>query len=200
MLYRKALLQPQETVLIHAAGSGVSSAAIQIAKLLGGFVVTTVSTAEKEAKAKSLGADIVLNSKSRPLKDQLKELRQSLGGRYQDRRGFDVILDHVGKSTFSESLRALTWGGRLVTCGATTGSEIEIDLKPIFFKSLSILGATMGAQSDLKDVLEFVRTKKINPIVDSIYPFLDYPKALAHIEQRRAFGKVLIGLSGGAQT
>lgn len=186
MLTRKARLEAGEWVLIQAGGSGVSVAAIQMAKHLGASVITTVGDSAKAAKARALGADHVIEYKKEPVREALKKILKPVS-----RRGVDVALDHVGVDTFSDSLRALDWGGRLVTCGATTGSVVQVDLKPVFFKNLSILGSTMGSYSDLVQVVDLVTRGKIDAVIDSTFPILDLPKAMQRLESREAFGKVV---------
>jgi NADPH:quinone reductase-like Zn-dependent oxidoreductase len=146
MLTRKAQARPGEVVLIQAGGSAVSSAAIQIAKLIGCTVITTVGSDEKIKKAKELGADLDIPYKKEKFRTSVKEFLKAL---HPNKKGCDVVLDHIGADTFSESLKCLNYGGRLVTCGATSGGEVKLDLKAVFFKNISILGATMGSKSDM---------------------------------------------------
>jgi NADPH:quinone reductase-like Zn-dependent oxidoreductase len=187
MLTRKARLEKGEWVLIQAGGSGVSVAAIQMAKLLGATVITTVGSAEKSEKAKALGADHVIEYKTQPFRDTMKALLKSAG-----RRGVDIAVDHVGKDTFGDSLRSLDWGGRLVTCGSTTGPRVEINLQALFFKNLSILGSTMGSKSDLTEVLSLLEKKKIKAVIDRVFQWNELPQAHAYLESRKAFGKVVL--------
>lgn len=187
MLFGKADLKPGETCLIHAGGSGVSVAAIQMAKMIGATVITTVGNADKAAKAKALGADHVILYKEKPFREELKSILAPLG-----KKGCEVIVDHVGADTFNESLKALAWGGRLVTCGATSGSDIAIDLKLVFFKNLSILGTTMGSKAHLLQIVELVAQHKLKPVVDSTFMMNELPKAQARLESRQAFGKVVV--------
>jgi NADPH:quinone reductase-like Zn-dependent oxidoreductase len=184
MLVDRAGLRAGETVLVLAAGSGVGSAAIQIARLWGATVIATASTAEKRAAAKALGAHhVVDHSASDWGKDVFAATR---------RRGCDVVIEHVGAPTFATSLRALRKGGRLVTCGATAGSEISLDLKPVFFKSLSILGSTMGSRGSLLRVLELVEQGRLHPIVDRVLPLSQVADAHRALEDRAAFGKIVL--------
>jgi NADPH:quinone reductase-like Zn-dependent oxidoreductase len=190
MLTAKAGLRAGESVLVQAGGSGVSIAAIQMAKLLGASVVTTVGSAEKAAKARALGADAVILYREQ---DVVEEARKHVG-----KRGFDVIVDHVGADTFATSLRLLARGGRLVTCGATTGGEVKIDLKAIFFKNLSILGSTMGSKADLLRIVSLVAAGKLRPVVDSRLPMSSLPQALERLERRDVFGKLVLLAEDGA--
>lgn len=187
MLTTKAQVRPGEHVLIQAGGSGVSVAAIQMAKMLGAHVITTVGNEEKAAKAKTLGADHVILYKKSPFRDELKKILAPLG-----KKGCEVVVDHVGANTFNDSVKSLAWGGRLVTCGATSGSDVKIDLKIIFFKNISILGSTMGSKADLIRIVELVHAKKLKAIVDSTMPMSELPQALERLENRQAFGKVVL--------
>ncbi len=187
MLVRKAQVKPGELVLIQAGGSGVSVAAIQIAELLGADVITTVGSDDKIERVRALGADEVVNYKTTPFREVVRKWAAARG-----RKGVDVVVDHVGGETFQESFKCLAWGGRLVTCGATAGAEIKIDLRHLFFKNLSLLGATMGGKADLVRVVGLVGQGKLRPVVDSVFPMADYPKALAKLESRSIFGKVVV--------
>ncbi len=187
MLVSKAQVRAGDLVLIQAGGSGVSVAAIQIAKLRGATVITTVGSDDKTAKARALGADHVINYKKGPFRDEVKKICTSLG-----RKGVDVAIDHVGGETFTESLKALAWGGKIVTCGATAGSAVQIDLKPIFFKNISVLGSTMGSKADLIRVAGLVASGKLKPVVDSVFPMAKYLDAVAKLESRDFFGKIVV--------
>ena len=187
MLTRKVALKAGEFVLVQAGGSGVSIAAIQMAKFLGASVITTVGSKEKEAHARALGADHVILYREQNFRDELKKILQPLG-----RKGVDVAVDHVGADTFQDSIRSLAWGGRLVTCGATSGSKVEIDLKPIFFKNLSIHGNTMGSRADLATVLGLLQSGRLKTVLDSKFPMSGLPQAHARLESRLGFGKVVL--------
>lgn len=187
MLVRKAELRPGEIVLIQAGGSGVSVAAIQIAKLLGAVVLTTVGDEAKAAKAQALGADHAILYRDKPFREEVKKILKGYG-----KKGCDVVLDHVGVTTFQESLRCLKWGGKLVTCGATSGSDITLDLKGVFFKNISILGSTMGSKADLIRIIELIGKCKLRPVVDTVYPIQDLPRAFERLEKRDVFGKLVL--------
>lgn len=187
MLTRKVQLRPGETVLIQAGGSGVSIAAIQIAKMMGAQVITTVGSDDKIAKARDLGADHVINYRKTPFRDELKKILTLHG-----KKGVEVVVDHVGEETFSDSFKSLAWGGRLVSCGATSGSRAEFDLKALFFKNLSVLGSTMGSKSDLIRIVELVRTGKLRPVIDSVFTMAEYVNACAKLESRQVFGKIVV--------
>lgn len=184
MLKTRARVQPGERVLVHAAGSGVSTAAIQIAKLLGAQVFTTAGSDEKCARGLALGAEEAVNYKTA---DFVTEARRWTGG-----RGVDVVVDHVGADTFERSLRCLAKGGRYVTCGATSGFELKTDFRLVFFKSLSILGSTMGGSHELATVFALVASGRLRPIVDRVFPFERIAEAHQHLASRAGFGKVVL--------
>ncbi len=190
MIFRKTQLKPGETVLIQAAGSSVSIAAIQMAKMIGATVITTAGSEEKELKAIALGADHVIPYKIRPFREELKKILKNLG-----KKGCEVVIDHVGSDTFIDSVKSLTWGGRLACCGATSGSEIKLDLKLLFFKNLALHGATMGSKADLIKIIGLVHARKLRTVVYQILSISDLPKALQLIEDRKVFGKVVLKVS-----
>ena len=184
MVVEKAQVSPGQTVLVQAAGSGVSSAAIQIAKLLGARVITTTSTEEKAARARELGADHVVNYMK---EDFVAECKKLTG-----KRGVDVVIDHVGGDVFAKSVLAATRGGRIVTCGATAGFKPDLDLRQVFFRQIEILGSTMGSKGSLFRILELVKEKKLRPIVDRTFPLFEAKEAHKVLEERKAFGKVVL--------
>jgi len=188
MLKSRARVQPGEWVLVHAAGSGVSSAAIQIAALLGARVITTAGTDEKCARGLSLGAEEAINYRTA---DFAREVRRLTSG-----RGVEVVVDHVGADTFERSLRCLVKGGRYVTCGATSGFELKTDFRLVFFKSLSILGSTMGGSHELATVLSLVASGRLHPIVDRVFPLEQIAEAHRHLASREVFGKVVLSFPG----
>lgn len=184
MLKARARVQPGERVVVHAAGSGVSVAAIQIAAFLGARVFTTAGSDEKCAKGRALGAEEAVNYRT---KDFAAEVKRWTGG-----RGVDVVVDHIGADTFERSMRCLARGGRYVTCGATSGYELKTDFRPVFFKSLSILGSTMGGSHELATVLSLVAAGRLRPVVDRVFPFEQIASAHRYLESREAFGKVVL--------
>jgi NADPH:quinone reductase-like Zn-dependent oxidoreductase len=187
MLMRKAELRPGQLVLIQAGGSGVSVAAIQFAKMFGANVITTVGSDFKVEKARALGADHVIQYRKTPFRDEVKKILASYG-----KKGCDIVIDHVGADTFADSLKCLSWGGKLVTCGATSGSNIAVDLKAVFFKNISILGSTMGSKADLIRIVGLAGSGKIKPVVDSVFKMDQLKEAMARLEQRSIFGKVIL--------
>ncbi len=184
MLVGRAQLQPGEDVLILGASSGVGSAAIQIAKFFGARVIATAGTDEKLQKAKRLGADHGINHKSQKIREEVR--------RITNKRGVDVVFEHVGTATWDESIASLAPSGRLVTCGATTGFDARIDLRFLFSRQLSLLGSYMGTKSELHAVLKLVAAGRLKPIVDRVFPLAQAAAAHAYLESSSQFGKVVL--------
>jgi NADPH:quinone reductase-like Zn-dependent oxidoreductase len=184
MLVARAALKPGETVLVHAAGSGVGSAAIQIAKLWGATVIATAGGAAKCARGRDLGADHVIDHTAA---DWVKEVRRITG-----KRGVDVVVEHTGEATWEGSVKSLVWGGRLVTCGATSGFEAKFDLRLLFFKQLAFLGSTMGSRAELFTVLDHMRAGRLRPVVDRVLPLAAIRDAHRAMESREQFGKIVL--------
>jgi NADPH:quinone reductase-like Zn-dependent oxidoreductase len=184
MLVTRAQLRPGETVLVHAGGSGVGSAAIQIAKLWGATVYATAGSDEKVARSRALGADEAINYRTGDFVDEVRRLT--------GKRGVDVVFEHVGADTFVRSLKALARGGRLVTCGSTAGAEVTINLRLVFFKLLSILGSTMGSLGELHEILRHVEAGRLRPVVDRVLPLREVAEGHRILEEREAFGKVVL--------
>ena len=184
MLSGRAQVKPGEDVLIHAAGSGVSTAGIQIAKLLGARVFATAGSDAKLKKARDLGADETINYRKLDFLDEVKRLTR--------RRGVDVIFDHIGADTWEKNIRSLKMGGRLVTCGVTSGYEVATDIRYIFFRRLSVLGSTMGSKGDLLQVMDLVGQGALKPVIDSVYPMSEIAAAHRRMQDRKQFGKIVI--------
>jgi NADPH:quinone reductase-like Zn-dependent oxidoreductase len=184
MVVDKGQVRPGQTVLVHAAGSGVSSAAIQIAKLHGARVLATTGTDAKAEKARALGADDVINYATQDFVTEVKRLTV--------KRGADVVIDHVGGEVLGKSVLATVSGGRIVTCGATTGHNPPIDLRHIFFRQIAILGSTMGSKGSLLGILEHVKRGTLKPVVDRVLPLWKAREAHQVLEAREAFGKVVL--------
>jgi NADPH:quinone reductase-like Zn-dependent oxidoreductase len=184
MLKARANVQPGERVLVHAAGSGVSAAAIQIAVFLGARVIATAGSEAKCVRAREIGAEEAVNYRER---DFVQEVR-----RWTGKRGVDVIVDHVGADTFDRSIRSLAKGGRYVTCGATSGYEMKTDFRLVYFKSLSILGSTMGGSHEVAAVLDHVAAGRLHAVVDCVLPFEQVAEAHRRIEAREVFGKIVL--------
>ena len=184
MLVTRANVQPGEDVLVHAAGSGVGSIAIQIAKLRGARVITTASSDDKLAKARELGADETINYTNH---DWAKEAR-----RLANRKGVDVVVEHTGAATWPGSIAALKNNGRLVTCGATSGFDARTDLRQVFYRHLTLLGSFMGSKGELLEAMKFVTAGKIRAVVDRVLPLSEARQAHELIEDRAQFGKVIL--------
>jgi NADPH:quinone reductase-like Zn-dependent oxidoreductase len=183
MLVARAQLRIGETVLVHAGGSGVGSAAIQIAKLWGATVYATAGSSEKASRAKTLGADATIIYTEVDFVDEVRRLT--------GKRGVDIVVEHVGGETFERSMRALARGGRLVTCGATTSGEATINLRLVFFKLLSILGSTMGSLAELHEIVKLVDQGRLHPVIDRVLPLAEVAEGHRILEAREAFGKIV---------
>ncbi len=184
MLIARAELQPGEDVLILGAGSGVGTAAIQIAKFFGARVITTAGSDAKFEKARQLGADHIINHKSQKIRDEVR--------RITNKRGVDVVFEHVGTATWADSLASLALAGRLVTCGSTTGYDAKIDLRFLFSRQLSLLGSYMGVKSELHTIMKLVSTGRLKPVVDRVFPLTEAAAAHAYVESAQQFGKVVL--------
>jgi len=184
MLIDRANIQSGETVFVWGASSGVGSMAIQIAKAIGCKVLTSIGNTAKVDFAKKLGADVILNYNEDDIPKIVKE--------FTNRRGVDVVVEHVGTKTWNTSLRILGKGGRIVTCGATTGSEAKFDIRRLFSKQQSILGSTMGNVKSLDDMLEMYNSGKVKPIVDKSFKLKEIQKAHEYLENGKQIGKVLV--------
>jgi NADPH:quinone reductase-like Zn-dependent oxidoreductase len=184
MLITRARLRPDETVLVLGAGSGVGSAAIQIAKAMGARVIATAGSESKLEKARELGADDVFLHTITHWSREVKRLTE--------RRGVDVVVEHVGDATWQESLASLAVGGRLVTCGATTGYEGKVDVRFLFSRHISILGSYMGSKAELYSVLELVARGLVKPVIDEVMPLEQARQAHEKLERREQFGKIVL--------
>ena len=184
MVVAKGQVEPGQTVLVQAAGSGVSSAAIQIAKLYGARVLATAGTDAKAERARSLGADEVINYKTNDFVAEVKRLTS--------KRGVDLVVEHVGGEVMTKSILSTTAGGRIVTCGATAGFEPKIDLRHVFFRQIQVLGSTMGPKGSLFSILEHVKAGKLRPVVDRVLPLAQAADAHRALEARDAFGKIVL--------
>lgn len=184
MLIRQARLKAGEEVLVMGAGSGVGTAAIQIAKLFGARVIAVASTDEKLAKAAELGADAGINYAGQDLAQEVRRLTS--------KRGVDVVFEHVGGVTWEKLIPNIAAGGRLVTCGATAGYEAKVDIRYLFSKSIAILGAFMGCKADLLEVVRCMAQGKLRPVVDRTLPLSECAQAHGLIEERAQFGKIVL--------
>ena len=182
-MLKKAAVRPGDVVLMHAAGSGVTSAGIQLAKLLGAHVIATAGSEEKLEKARKLGADHGVDYRG----DWVEEIKK-----YTSKAGVDVVFDHVGPDTFEGDMKLMKWGGRYVTCGSTSGVEVKLNLRVLFFKRISLIGTTMGPKADQIEVWKLLCAGKVNPVVDRVFPMREIRQAHEYVESRKAFGKVLL--------
>jgi NADPH:quinone reductase-like Zn-dependent oxidoreductase len=186
MLIGRAKIRPGETVLVHAGGSGVGHAAVQIAKHFQARVFTTVGSDAKAAKAAALGAEAVINYQQEPFEERVRSLT--------DGRGVDVVVEHIGPQVWEASVKALARGGRLVTCGATSGASAPLDLRYVYSRQLSILGAMMGTRAELDAVADLVRRRVIRPIVDTVFPLSEARAAQERMLGRSVFGKLVLAV------
>ena len=184
MLVTRAELQPSDSVLVLGASGGVGHAAVQIADYVGAEVYATASTEEKLGYAEELGADHVINYEEENFADAIEEAT--------DGRGVDIVVDHIGKATWQDSLSSLCKGGSVVTCGATTGRDPETDINSIFWNQLEIHGSTMGTPGEVDDVLELVWAGAFEPRIRETFPMSEIADAHAMIEEREGFGKVVV--------
>lgn len=184
MLVGRAKLRAGDTALIHAAGSGVGHAAIQIAKHMNAVVYATVGADAKIPHATALGADAVINYQREPVIERVRDLTKG--------RGVDVVFEHIGPQTWEGSLKALATGGRLVTCGATSGPSISLDLRYVFSRHLSILGSMMGTRAELLTVTRLIGERKLRPVIDTVFPLRDARLAQERMLQRHVFGKFVL--------
>jgi NADPH:quinone reductase-like Zn-dependent oxidoreductase len=184
MLVTRAQVQAGETVAIVGAGGGVNSAAIQICKHLGATVYAITSSEEKMQRARDLGADHVINYKA---EDWSKAVFLATA-----KRGVDVVVDNVGAPTWTQSIRALARGGRIVNVGGTGGPVVEMDLRLVFRKQIGILGSTMGSRQDFRDVMELIWQRKLAPVVDRVMPLSEGRAAHEYLERAEQFGKVVL--------
>jgi alcohol dehydrogenase len=183
MLFDNARLQPGETILVHAGGSGIGSTAIKMAKALGCTVITTVGDDAKAAKAKALGADHVINYKT--------ERFEGVTRRLTAKKGVDVVFEHVGGDGFNASLLCLKRGGRLVTCGSTAGPTVTINLMQLFQQQYKIFGSFGCSMRNIRDSLSKIATG-MTPVIDTEVALADFEKGLARLESRQVFGKVIV--------
>jgi len=183
MLFDNAKLEPGETILVHAGGSGIGSVAIKMAKAIGCTVITTVGDDAKGEKARALGADHVINYRTDRFEGAVRKITA--------KKGVDVVFEHVGAETFNGSLLSLKRGGRLVTCGSTSGPSTTINLMQLFQQQYRIIGSFGASMRNIRDSLDKMKAG-IAPIIDSEFPLADFEKGLERIESRQVFGKVII--------
>jgi alcohol dehydrogenase len=183
MLFDNARLQPGETVLVQAGGSGIGTVAIKMAKALGCTVITTVGDDAKAEKARALGADHVINYKT--------ERFETLTRKLTNKKGVDVVFEHVGGEGFNGSLLVLKRGGRLVTCGSTAGPSVQLNLMQLFQQQYKIFGSFGATMANIRASLDKM-AKGLTPVIDMEVPLADFERGLARIESRQVFGKVVV--------
>ncbi len=184
MLFRRAGLQLGEDVLVIGAGSGVGSAAIQIAKLAQARVIAVAGTDAKLEKARALGADEFINHTTQSIAEEVKRLT--------NKRGVDVIVEHVGAAVWDACFDSLATYGRLVTCGVTSGGEVKLNLQALFGRQRTILGSFMGGKGELMEALKFIAQRRLRAVIDSAFPLKDAAVAQKKMESRDFFGKILL--------
>lgn len=184
MLVTRAQIKAGQTVLVLAAGSGVGSAAIQIAKLLSCRVIATAGSEPKLDRARELGADYTVDHYKQKISEEVKKITA--------KRGVDVVFEHVGAATWEESSKSLRPGGTIVTCGATTGPEVPMNINVLFGRQLSFLGSFMGTMGDLHEVLGHVFAGRLKPVVDKSFPLREARAAHERLEHKEQFGKVIL--------
>ncbi|ESZ09438.1 zinc-binding dehydrogenase [Mesorhizobium sp. L48C026A00] len=184
MLFDNARLQPGETILIHAGGSGIGSAAIQLAKKIGCTVITTVGSNDKIDKAKALGADHVINYRDDRFEGVVRKLTK--------KKGVDVVFEHVGADTFAASMLCLKRGGRLVTCGSTSGVSTQINLMQLFQQQLKLLGSFGCRMQNMADAMQKMAAGLVSPVIDTEVGFDGIETALKRMEGRDVFGKIIL--------
>src|SRR5919108_347853 len=183
MLFDNAKLQPGETILVHAGGSGIGTVAIMMAKALGCTVITTVGDDEKAAKARALGADHVINYRTDRFEHAVR--------RITNKKGVDVVFEHVGAETFPGSLLALRRGGRLVTCGATSGPTVTLNLMQLFQQQYRIIGSFGASMRNIRESLAKMADGLL-PVIDTAVPLAEFERGLARLESRQVFGKIIV--------
>jgi alcohol dehydrogenase len=183
MLFDNAKLKPGETILVHAGGSGIGTAAIQMAKSIGCTVITTVGDDEKGLKAKALGADHVVNYRT----DRFEHVTRKITAK----KGVDVVFEHVGADTFNGSLLCLKRGGRLVTCGATSGPTTTLNLMQLFQQQYRIIGSFGASMRNIRDALAKMQAG-LKPVIDTEVDLADFGRGLERLESRQVFGKLVV--------
>lgn len=186
MLTVKAKIKAGEFVLIHGTGGGVALASLILAKFLGAKTIITSSSDEKLKKAEGLGADHLINYKTCDVSFEIKKITGS--------KGTDVIIDSVGASTWQIDFECIRKGGRIVLCGVTTGAEAKINLRTLYWKQISVFGSTMGSRKDFEEMLKFINTNKLKPVIDSTYPLNQIQSATQEMEEGTQFGKIVLTL------
>jgi alcohol dehydrogenase len=187
MLFDNARLEPGETILVHAGGSGIGSAAIQLAKRMGCTVITTVGSDDKVAKAEALGADHVINYREERFEGMVRKITK--------KKGVDVVFEHVGADTWAGSMLSMKRGGRLVTCGSTSGVSTSMNLMQLFQQQLKILGSFGCRMENMADAMQKMAAGLVRPVIDTEVEFDSIDAALKRMEGRDVFGKIILRVS-----
>src|SRR5271165_5012570 len=186
MLVGRAGIRPGQTVLVLGASSGVGIAAIQVAKLFQCRVISTAGDEAKLAKGHELGADFGINHYQQKISEEVRKIK--------NKEGVDIVIEHVGAATWDESVKSLKSSGTLVTCGATTGPQVAIDLRHLFARQLSLLGSYMGTMGELHAVMGHVFAGRLKAVVDRVFPLSEIRAAHEYLETSQMFGKVVLGI------
>jgi NADPH:quinone reductase-like Zn-dependent oxidoreductase len=184
MLVGRAGVRPGQTVLVLGASSGVGIAAIQVAKLFHCRVITTAGDESKLEKARGLGADFGINHYQQKISEEVRKIT--------NKEGVDIVVEHVGTATWDESFKSLKPSGVLVTCGATTGPNVGIDLRFLYSRQLTLLGSYMGTMGELHEVLGHVFAGRLKPVVDRVFPLKELRAAHEYLEKSIMFGKIVV--------
>ncbi len=192
MLFDNAKLEPGETILVHAGGSGIGTAAIQLAKRNGATVITTVGSDEKIEPARALGADHVVNYRSDRFEGVVRKLTK--------KKGVDVVFEHVGKDTFAGSMLCLKRGGRLVTCGSTSGVSTDVNLMMLFQQQLRLIGSFGCRMENMADAMQKIARGLARPVVDTMVTMDGIATALERMEGRQVFGKIVLDMRDASAT
>jgi NADPH:quinone reductase-like Zn-dependent oxidoreductase len=184
MVFRKGQVKPGQTVIVHAAGSGVSTLIIRLCKMIGAHVIATTGSPDKRDRAIAIGADAVIVTGEQDYTAEVKRLTSKAGA--------DVVFDHLGGELFEKSVLAAAWGGKIVTCGATAGFAAKLDLRQIFFRQIEILGSTMGSKGDLLEALPMILDGRLRASVDRVLPLWSAREAHEALESRKVFGKAVL--------
>jgi NADPH:quinone reductase-like Zn-dependent oxidoreductase len=184
MLFALAGVQHGETVLVMGAGSGVGMMAVQLAKLAGARVITTVGSADKIPKAVVLGADAVIDHSKEKVSERVKLLTEG--------RGVDVVVEHIGPEVWDSCLESLSQGGRLITCGATTGGDVTLNLRHLYSRQLTIKGSYMGTRAELVKAAELIGQKRLIAVIDRTFPLQEARAAQELMVSRKFFGKIVL--------
>jgi NADPH:quinone reductase-like Zn-dependent oxidoreductase len=190
MVVTRAQVRAGETVLVWGIGGGVSLTALRIAKLFGARVIVTSSSDAKLAAARQLGADVTFNHQTQKVAQEVRALTH--------KRGVDVVIENVGAATWDDSLRCLRRGGRLVTCGATTGPDVKLDLRRLFWHHWSLLGSTMGNAAEYAEIVRRLGRGELRPVVDRVFPLERAREAYERLANGHQLGKVVVELPSKA--